>query len=553
MDTSFNKQKFFSRLLVGLAVLYFFVGINFDLNIYDEGIGLVGAERIGRGEIPYADFFTIYAPLNYYITAAYSLLFGGSVMSPRFLGLIFLVIALAVMHRIVQKSNDYHHKFFPGLAMLLVLGLILNSSYARPVIPAVLFTVLALLFTINQIYEEDYIWKDDDDENPEKKPKPLTKYLVRSGVAAGLVIITHQVTGLILLLVLLINPFVTFDVDLRKKTLSALKILVSAGLTVLPVVIYFLVTVPFDSLYEQLVRVPLVVYPEYRQLPPLRFFAIFEAANMKETLTALWTYIYQSQVLFTLPFVFVALDIYRAKKQKNKVPDRIKAVFPFALFVLLLSVTVVRFDEEHLMPVWIFLLLTIYIYIDKQKTGKFSSLILYFFIAVFLILPLSKKYQLINKVNDKETYTKIEGIPRAERFIISKKWYSDLHPAIISIQKLTEEKEKIFVCNNRNDISYINDVMFYFLAERMPGTKYHELHPGVTTTAPVQKEIIRDLKRNSVRYIVRVHDLNELDRTGKVFKQAGKGAIVLDEYIISHYETVERFGMYEIMKLKDSN
>jgi hypothetical protein len=552
METTFNKQRFFARLLVGLAVLYFFIGINFDLNIYDEGIGLIGAERIGHGDIPYADFFTIYAPLNYYVIAGYSMLFGGSVMSPRFLDLILLVIALAVMHRIIQKSNDYQHKFFPGIALLLVLGFAHNSSYARPVVPAILFAALALLFTINQIYEEDYIWKDEDDENPEKKPKPLTKYLVRSGIAAGLVIITQQVMGLILLFVLLINPFVTFDVDLRKKIKSSLKILASAAVIVLPVAIYFLASVPFEQLYEQLIRTPLVIYPEYRQISSISPLDIFEATNIKEQLTTLWQYIYQTRAFASLPLIFVLLDIYRTKKQKSPVPDRIKATFPLALFLSLLSFTVVRIDAEHFIPIWIFLLLTLFVYFDVKNTGKISMFLIYAVIAGLLILPLAKKYQLVKKVNDKENYTKIQGIQRAERFIISKKWYADLQPAVKKIQELTDKNEKIFVCNERNDITYINDVMFYFLAERLPGTKYHELHPGVTTTLPVQKEIINDLKRNSVRYIVRMHGLNKLDKSGAVFQQAGKGAIFLDEYIITHCERVARFGMYEIMKIKYS-
>jgi energy-coupling factor transporter transmembrane protein EcfT len=248
----------------------------------------------------------------------------------------------------------------------------------------------------------------------------------------------------------------------------------------------------------------------------------------------------------------VLLDIYRTKKQKSPVPDRIKATFPLALFLSLLSFTVVRIDAEHFIPIWIFLLLTLFVYFDVKNTGKISMFLIYAVIAGLLILPLAKKYQLVKKVNDKENYTKIQGIQRAERFIISKKWYADLQPAVKKIQELTDKNEKIFVCNERNDITYINDVMFYFLAERLPGTKYHELHPGVTTTLPVQKEIINDLKRNSVRYIVRVHGLNKLDKSGAVFQQAGKGAIFLDEYIITHCERVARFGMYEIMKIKYS-
>ncbi|MCK4236762.1 MAG: hypothetical protein KAX38_06560 [Candidatus Krumholzibacteria bacterium] len=49
-------------ILISLSSLYLLVGFNQDPDIYDEGLGVYGAARVLNGEIPYRDFWTLYAP-----------------------------------------------------------------------------------------------------------------------------------------------------------------------------------------------------------------------------------------------------------------------------------------------------------------------------------------------------------------------------------------------------------------------------------------------------------------------------------------------------------
>src|SRR5690606_4985608 len=56
------------------------------------------------------------------------------------------------------------------------------------------------------------------------------------------------------------------------------------------------------------------------------------------------------------------------------------------------------------------------------------------------------------------------------------------------------DSEPIFVGNVRHDLISINDIGFYFLADRASATRYHELYPGVATTHSVQVSIIDDIK-----------------------------------------------------------
>jgi hypothetical protein len=62
--------------------------------------------------------------------------------------------------------------------------------------------------------------------------------------------------------------------------------------------------------------------------------------------------------------------------------------------------------------------------------------------------------------------------------------------------------QAIFVGNAQHHRVYENDVLFYFLSRRRPGSRYHDFIPGVITTAQVQQEVICDLERNRVDYVV---------------------------------------------------
>ena len=50
-------------------------------NIYDEGFIVVGAQRVLDGEIPYRDFWNLYAPGQLYAVAGLFRLFGSSILT----------------------------------------------------------------------------------------------------------------------------------------------------------------------------------------------------------------------------------------------------------------------------------------------------------------------------------------------------------------------------------------------------------------------------------------------------------------------------------------
>ena len=64
----------------------------------------------------------------------------------------------------------------------------------------------------------------------------------------------------------------------------------------------------------------------------------------------------------------------------------------------------------------------------------------------------------------------------------------------------------------RHDNVFANDVSIYFLAGRPIATRYHELHPGVTTTQAVQEEMVAELDRAGARMAC-LHHVGQSQRT----------------------------------------
>jgi hypothetical protein len=113
-----------------------------------------------------------------------------------------------------------------------------------------------------------------------------------------------------------------------------------------------------------------------------------------------------------------------------------------------------------------------------------------------------------------------------------------------SIQALVPPGRAIYVGVAHHDRIFINDPMFYFLADRPAATRYHELHPGLATTRPVQEEIAAELERRDVRYLVLMNFAAEPEPNQN---SVSSGVTFLDDYIAAHYAIAQQLGAYRIM------
>src|SRR5262249_7369181 len=103
---------------------------------------------------------------------------------------------------------------------------------------------------------------------------------------------------------------------------------------------------------------------------------------------------------------------------------------------------------------------------------------------------------------------------------------------VFAIQQLVPPEGRFFSRTPPHDVFLTNDVMLYFLSERDAGTYYWCLDAGVTTSEPVQREMVRELEANHVPAVV----LYQIARNNEGNEGArSSGVKLLDDYLATHY------------------
>ena len=124
-------------------------------------------------------------------------------------------------------------------------------------------------------------------------------------------------------------------------------------------------------------------------------------------------------------------------------------------------------------------------------------------------------------------------------------------------RRTTPPGTAIFAGAQRHDILITSPIRLYFLLERLPAVRYQELHPAVADTTPVQLEMIRDLEEQQTPLVVlrSVFGDAHLDRWLETLRERvpAVGARQLDTYLACAYQEADRFGPYQILTRRPSS
>jgi hypothetical protein len=219
---------------------------------YDEGLVLVGADRVLRGEMPYRDFWTLYGPGSFYLLAGLFRVFGEFALVERGFD---VAAKTAIATLVVALVLQFGRRTVALAAGVLSLGLPLYlRSYSAPLFPAMaasLATVLAL-------------------HRASIDARPTPAFL--AGVAlAFTTCFRHDLGAYTLLAAGSFMIWLAWDASTgpRRRRVLATVGWVAAGYVIClgPVVAFFAFNVPAAELYRDFVETPLSVYPRVRALP----------------------------------------------------------------------------------------------------------------------------------------------------------------------------------------------------------------------------------------------------------------------------------------------
>jgi len=118
--------------------------------------------------------------------------------------------------------------------------------------------------------------------------------------------------------------------------------------------------------------------------------------------------------------------------------------------------------------------------------------------------------------------------------------------AVRFIQENTAPGERIYVGLTTHDKVFVNDVSAYFMANRLPITKWHHFDPGLQSSEKIQSEIIDDLDKSKPNYIWLESTWNGVNEPND--SALSSGIKMLDGYILQHYLPAQTFGQIVILR-----
>jgi hypothetical protein len=144
-------------------------------------------------------------------------------------------------------------------------------------------------------------------------------------------------------------------------------------------------------------------------------------------------------------------------------------------------------------------------------------------------------------------------LPGARGIRVSRRQAAVYQAIVPRLRREVPVGEAIHVSLARHDAVIIGDPRFYFLADRAPATRYHELHPGVVDRDDVQREMIDAIERAGVRFVVRWRFGWSDSRLDEILARRRRdlpaiGARTLDDYLDRYFEVVERQGEFDLLR-----
>lgn len=487
-------------ILFLLAGGYLLVGIDRYPNIFDEGLAVLAAGRVLDGDVPYRDFWTLYGPGGPYLLAGAFRVGGTTLLTARLAsGVLVAALGLAVY--------ALARRLVPGWVALgvwavWVLRAGAYSGYGgNPMHPALLASAVAVLIAVDGL------------------AAPTRARLVATGVVLAVAGLFRPdlaaATGLALVLGLGVASWPHGP----RASAVACAWMVGAGLAVSAMAAAVLVTHAGGAApFEQLVRFP------YMSARPGRSVA-YPSPSV-------------ANLVFYLPIaVYAAAGLRWVVGPTRPPPVLLLGIWGLALVPYLLF----RPDAAHVYPLFVpTLLLGAWALAGLRPRTPAGLGTWGLGAAAALALVASPLTAKAGMLVDRWQYAALRLEPLASERGGGVRWEGlpTYNYALAYVQCRVPPTERLFVASDRHDRVLTGDALFYFLSGHRPGTRYHEVGPGLTDTVPVQAAIVADLERHDVRWIVMRHD----GVTGP------PGVRILDDFIRARFTPEAAFGTYTVWR-----
>jgi hypothetical protein len=527
-------------LLVGIAIALGLLQVCRRINPFDEAIFLVGSDRILGGDVPFRDFYALYPPGQYYTVAALLATFGRSVLTVRVYCVVVRALIALLLFLLSRRLLSRRLALVSwGASVLWLCG---YRNFGYPVFPALALALFGLLLLASVVEEQRSIATASARRLWGAGAAMGVAALFRHDIAAYAVVASLPWLGALFLP----RRGAAASAGLGPETAGARPPAWAypAGVAVafgIPVA-WLLAAVPVRELVFELFRYPSTTYPLVRGLPYPALLPYGLGGNLLRDPRLLLADI--ASLPYYAPLLFYALGVllwvsrvYARGRAALVTPESLTLLTLVLLGSLAFIPARVRPDPGHAAamlllsyPVAMALLSAAWRSGRRWRVPATAVL----GTVTLLTLP-APAFTLLGAVQAK--LTRASGDPAGMRCPDAG---ADRDEAASYLRSVVPPGGRIFVGCSRHDIIFANEPILYFLSERLPGTRYHLLDPGVATTLPVQREIVDELIRNRVGFVVLSSEfamVRERNLGG-----VSSGVTVLDEFLKTHYELDRRFG-----------
>ena len=519
---------FFSFVLLFAILL---LGALEPVNIADEGFCVYNSVRVLKGEVPYRDFFAVYAPGTFFLYAGLFRIFGESLAVSR-LGDVLLRGAILVMiYLLARRSASRFVALVPAAVCAFFLATA-DTVRGYAMWPALVFALLSALLLFRFV----------DSGND--------ALLLGTGVCIGLAGFFRHDVGSYTLAATSITFFLCKS-NLRLTSTSRFSlllkyclILMGAAFVAAPVLLYLIWNGALRDAWYCLVVVPGTILHAARALP---FPPLLRLPSERGKIWAmsLWLHSYGPLVVYLLSSILLASRLW---KRRTLLLGKGEQALVFTILLgAMLFLQTHRNDFVHRVPTSFFavLALTISIFEFQPPLGRWfvksatcGGLLLFFwFYGRRILLPEWSDHIRLLRNN-----SCIDSLERASCLPVA----PDNIEAVRYVQANVAPGEKIFVGLPQHDRVFTGDLMFYFLSGRQSGVRFHEMITSLTNTTAVQKSMRDDLIRSNIRCAVLYSGLEQAREPN--LSSVGSGVHILDDYLRSQYKVVAQFGEYTILK-----
>lgn len=509
--------------------------------LFDEGFVVSGAMMIRRGWLPIRDFFVIYGPGQYYLTAAVFSVFGEDLAIHRALYVVTLALLGGVLawYSFIVADKRATWLVLMGAFYVQVAAFALPSPGYAAVASVLMLVLSALGFSC---------WVGSGS----------TRQLLQASLLVGLAGLLRWdfgIFGIVAHLIALVVVIWARGMDRRDAMRSALCVL---GPWLLVMAVAFAPFVHIGGALRWFEEVPRFAVLEFSQWRGRPFVAPQLALAREAMQTGDFGRLAKAGLglgLAALPFVLAPaaalLAIVRLKRSKATDCEVEALVLVLALCCLgLLNQMRVRPGLNQGFPAIVSSLpLAVYLLRSlpdgRGVVGRALGRLPFWSALVLSVLTCYTAQDKLRGVFGRgvefdlprASYTRLTG---ADSSVTELRDYTAL---IRHLRSTTADGEPILSAAADMSRLFINDAMLYFLTDRPSATRWIEMEPGLTNTDLAQRELCVELQRGQVRTLVlwdkRSDEPNASARSN--------GVRVLDDCIRTDYAERQRFGSYTVL------